>query len=109
MLELDHCARRFFAHELDGVLVAEPGETYVLPRTEEPPLLRAGNAGSVYFAVNGENYGPAGVGPSVVSNVALSVEKLKDAYSVADLTADSDLADFVALVAVNGLVPAPAE
>ncbi|MCR8723433.1 helix-turn-helix domain-containing protein [Frigidibacter sp. ROC022] len=86
--------------------ILDAGESYVLPKTEEPPLLRAGNAGSVYFAVNGENYGPAGVGPSVVNNVALSVEKLKQNYSVADLSADKDLAEFVA-VAQNAAAPPP--
>ncbi len=77
--------------------ILDAGEKYVLPKTEAPPLLRAGNAGSVYFAVNGQNYGPAGRGPSVVKNVALSVDKLKSAYPVADLTADKDLADYVAV------------
>jgi cytoskeletal protein RodZ len=77
--------------------ILDAGEKYVLPKTEEAPLLRSGNAGSVYFAVNGQNYGPAGVGASVVKNVALSVEALTTAFAVADLTADSDLADFVAL------------
>ena len=77
--------------------ILDAGETYVLPKTEAPPVLRAGNAGSVYFAVNGQNYGPAGKGPSVVKNVALSVDTLKAAYPVADLTADKDLADYVAV------------
>ena len=33
----------------------------------------------------------------MVKNVALSVDKLKSAYPVADLQADKDLADFVAV------------
>ena len=86
--------------------ILDAGERFVLPKTEDAPLLRAGNAGSVYFAVNGEPYGPAGKGPSVVKNVALSVDKLKQAYPVADLSADKDLADFVA-VAQNMVLPAP--
>ena len=77
--------------------ILDAGERYVLPKSEEPPLLRAGNAGSVYFAVNGENYGPAGSGPSVVKNVAMSPEALKGSYTVADLSKDSDLASFVAV------------
>jgi hypothetical protein len=86
--------------------ILDAGERYVLPKTEAPPLLRAGNAGSVYFAVNGENYGPAGAGPSVVNNVALSVEKLKATYAVADLSADKDLADYVAVAQAQGAAPA---
>ncbi|MCI2398701.1 helix-turn-helix domain-containing protein [Aliiroseovarius subalbicans] len=76
--------------------ILESGEQYVLPKTENPPLLRSGNAGSVYFAVNGTAYGPAGDGPSVVKNVALSQEALTEAYSVADLAKDRDLATYVA-------------
>lgn len=84
--------------------ILDAGESYVLPKTENPPLLRAGNAGSVYFAVNGTNYGPAGVGPSVVNNVALSVDKLKAAYAVADLNADKDLANYVSVAQAQGTV-----
>ncbi len=77
--------------------ILDSGEQYVLPKTEEPPLLRAGNAGSVYFAVNGENFGPAGQGPSVVKNVIMAPTALKEAFMVADLTKDSDLANYVAV------------
>lgn len=77
--------------------ILDAGEQYVLPKTAEPPLLRAGNAGSVYFAVNGVNYGPAGTGPSVIKGVAMSPDDLKTAYNVADLTKDNDLADYVAV------------
>ena len=47
--------------------------------------------------MNGENYGPAGVGPSVVKNVALAPADLKSVFDVADIAKDSDLAKFVAL------------
>ena len=70
-------------------------------------MLRAGNAGSVYFAVNGETYGPAGTGASVVKDVALSVEALTGAYAVADLARDADLARFTAVAeAQTGEAPA---
>lgn len=77
--------------------ILDAGEKYALPKTEEPPLLRTGNAGSVYFAVNGQTYGPAGSGPSVVKNVSLGPDDLKAKYTVADLASDRDLADFVAI------------
>ncbi len=77
--------------------ILEVGEKYVLPKTEEPSVLRAGNAGSVYFAVNGQNYGPAGTGPSVVKNVALSANNLTKIYAQADISKDKDLARFVAV------------
>ncbi len=84
--------------------ILDAGERYVLPKTEEPPVLRAGNAGSVYFTVNGENFGPAGVGPAVVKNVVLAPTELKQSYAVADLSKDSDLAK---LVAVAEAIPVP--
>lgn len=75
--------------------ILDAGERYVVPQMEEAPVLRAGNSGSVYFAVNGETYGPAAPGAQVVKNVALSPEALKSSYQVADLTADPDLATIV--------------
>ncbi len=76
--------------------ILEAGERYVLPATELPPVLRSGNAGSVYFAVNGTAYGPAGVGPSVVKNIELSSQALADNFTVADLDKDADLKTYVA-------------
>ena len=91
----------------DGSVIFEKildvGEKYTLPKTEEPPLLRAGNSGSVYFSVNGRTYGPAGVGPSVAKNIALSASSLKEIYAEADAAKDSDLARFLAVAeAKNG-------
>jgi cytoskeletal protein RodZ len=42
----------------EGILNA--GQTYEVPATEEPPVLRVGESGAVYFVVNGAHYGPAG-------------------------------------------------
>jgi hypothetical protein len=77
--------------------ILDAGERYVIPAMEEPVRLRAGNAGSLYFGVNGETFGPAGQGPSVVRDVALSVEALTERFQLADLDADRDLAQHVAL------------
>lgn len=78
--------------------ILEPGERYVLPDTEEPPTLRAGNSGSLFFAVNGEAIGPAGPGTSVAKNVVLSAEALSGKYQPADLTQDPELARLASLV-----------
>lgn len=84
----------------DGSVVFErildAGERYTLPQTELPPTLHAGNSGSVYFLINGEAYGPAAPGANVARNIALSAESLRESFSVADLTRDSDLAVHVA-------------
>lgn len=88
----------------DGTVIFEkvmaPGEKYTLPKTEEPPTLRTGNAGTVYFAVNGKTYGPAGVGASVVGKVALGEAEIMEKYQLADLGASEALAKVVAALSV---------
>ena len=75
--------------------ILDAGERYTVPPLEDAPMLRSGNSGSVYFLVNGQTYGPAAPGANVVRNVALSPENLSTAYTVADLSEDSDLADIL--------------
>ena len=65
-------------------------------KTEAAPVLRSGNAGAIYFAVNGTAYGPAGEGASVVKNIALSQDALTETYSVANVEQDQALATYVA-------------
>ena len=100
----------------DGTVLFEKnldaGERYVVPQMEEPAVLRAGNSGSVYFAVNGVTYGPAAPGAQVVKNVVLSPESLTAAYALAEPTVDVDLARFVSVEAgdlIDTIVPAPSE
>lgn len=76
--------------------ILEAGEQYILPSTEFPPVLRSGNAGSVYFAVNGTAYGPAGIGATIARDVELSPVALAQAFALADPNRDADLATFVA-------------
>lgn len=75
--------------------ILDAGERYVVPSLEEPPVLRAGNSGSVYFAINGRTYGPAAPGASVVKNLPLAAETLTETFAEADLSIDADLAKFV--------------
>lgn len=85
----------------DGTVLLEKimdaGERFTLPNLEDAPLLRTGNSGAVYFAVNGQTYGPAAPGPQVVKNIALSPDSVKGSFSLADLNADPELAQMVAL------------
>lgn len=85
----------------DGTVIFEKildaGEEFDVPLTEEPATLRAGNAGSLYFAVNGQTYGPAASGPVVVRNVVLAPDSLRETYELADPEADSDLKRFTAV------------
>lgn len=78
--------------------ILETGERFILPQTEAAPTLRAGNSGSLFFAVNGETLGPAGPGASVAKNVELSVAALSGRYQPADMTADPELRRLAELV-----------
>ncbi|RVT83906.1 helix-turn-helix domain-containing protein [Rhodobacteraceae bacterium CCMM004] len=84
----------------DGTVLLEKimqeGDRFVLPQTEEPATLRTGESGAIYFAVNGEPYGPAGRNGAVTSNLALSATNLTESYQVADLSGDTALARVVA-------------
>ena len=84
----------------DGTVIYESimnaGDTYDVPATEEPPTLRVGESGAIYFAVNGQHYGPAGPRGSVTSNLPLATASLMEAYEVADITQDRDLERYVA-------------
>lgn len=77
--------------------ILDAGERYPLPKLEEAPVLRVGESGALYFAVNGQTYGPAGARGSVTKNVVLSPQALTAAYAVADMAGDADLAQFVAV------------
>ena len=89
----------------DGTILFEKildrGERYVLPQTDEPPVLRAGNSGSLYFSVQGRAYGPAGPGTSVARQVVLGVEQITTAYLQADLDADPDLPEVLTAMAAE--------
>ncbi|NUB43079.1 DUF4115 domain-containing protein [Fertoebacter nigrum] len=87
--------------------ILDAGERYVVPQMEEPALLRAGNSGSVYFAVNGETYGPAAPGAQVVKNVALSPDALKEKFQLADLEADPALGELVPVADASAAATLP--
>ena len=60
--------------------------------------MRTGYAGAVYFALDGQVYGPAGTGGEVVKNIALASDALRGAYQLADLDTEPGLASLVAEV-----------
>ncbi|NDV00444.1 helix-turn-helix domain-containing protein [Pseudoroseicyclus tamaricis] len=77
----------------EGILDA--GQTYELPQTEEPATVRIGESGALYFAVNGQHYGPAGPRGAVTDGIVLAAEALTEEYAAADLADDADLAEYV--------------
>ena len=83
----------------DGTVVLEKimetGERYAVPPTEAPATLRTGNAGGIYFSVGDRVHGPAGEGPVVASDVALSAEAVTEGFAEVDLSSDPDLARMV--------------
>lgn len=87
----------------DGTVIFEKildaGERYALPKLEEAPVMRVGESGALYFAVNGQTYGPAGERGSVTKDLVLSPEALTAKYTVADLGSDADLARYTTDVA----------
>ncbi|MCZ0813955.1 MAG: helix-turn-helix domain-containing protein [Pseudomonadota bacterium] len=92
----------------DGSVIFEGimngGDTYDVPATEEPPTLRVGESGAIYFAVNGKHYGPAGPRGAVTADLALEAGELTGAYSVADMTRDEDLSRYVAELRTDTVV-----
>jgi hypothetical protein len=83
----------------DGTIIFEgvmnAGESFEVPSTEEPARLRVGESGAMYFAVNGVHYGPVGPSGVVTSNVELTATSLTETYQIADIAADTDLAEIV--------------
>ena len=73
----------------------DAGERYLLPDLDVPAMLRAGNSGAVYFAVQGRTYGPAAPGAQVVKQIPLTAEALTERFPVADPAQDSDLAQMI--------------
>jgi len=75
------------------------GDSYRVDLTAETaPILRSGNAGSLYFVVNGVTFGPAGPGATVVRDVELSADAVTTGYAMADPASDPDLPAVAALV-----------
>ncbi len=95
----------------DGTVIFEKildaGERYALPKLVEPPVMRVGESGALYFAVNGQTYGPAGARGSVTKNLVLSPEALTGKFALADMGSDADLARYTEAVADAGAVIGP--
>lgn len=69
----------------DGTIIfekiLETGEAYVLPKDLDMPMLRAGNAGSVFLALDQTLYGPVGSGTGVAKNISLLPGDVSGAFT----------------------------
>lgn len=86
--------------------ILDAGETYVVPETEAPASLHAGNSGSVYFRIGNETFGPAGSGTSVARGVLVAADPVRAEYALADPETDRDLATVVAALSTAPETPA---
>lgn len=73
----------------EGILNA--GQTYEVPTTEQAPTIRVGDSGAVYFAVNGQHYGPVGARGSITSGLSLAATLVTEKYALAKPEEDQDL------------------
>lgn len=89
--------------------VMDAGERFALPKLEEAPVLRTGESGAIYFAVNGQAYGPVGARGAVTKNIKLAPEALSTTYAAADLDADRDLANMISVANAESVLGAPAQ
>ncbi|RVV99788.1 helix-turn-helix domain-containing protein [Mesobaculum littorinae] len=89
--------------------ILQPGDNFVLPKTEAPATLRTGESGAIYFAVNGQTYGPAGGAGQVTGNLSLAAADLTQVYDVADPTSDGDLRVLLAELDLTPAFPGAAQ
>jgi cytoskeletal protein RodZ len=81
--------------------VLDAGERYKVPQSESPATLRAGNSGSVYMLVDGQPFGPTAPGAQVVDQIALSPDAVTERFTMADLSDDQALREFVNVAEVE--------
>jgi hypothetical protein len=65
--------------------IMEPGDRFDIPLTEVPPQLKTGESSGIYFAVNGQHFGPVGARGSVTRNINLGPDAISERFEVADL------------------------
>lgn len=79
----------------DGAVIFEAtmqaGDTWEAPLTEEPPTLRTGQSGAIYFALAGECFGPVGNTGAITSNFSLDGAAVAQALPLVEST-DQDSA-----------------
>jgi hypothetical protein len=62
--------------------ILESGESYVVPDTEEPPMIWAGNSGSVYVRIGDSLHGPIGRGTRAARDIPLDPAALTERFEI---------------------------
>ena len=88
--------------------VMDAGESYAIPRLEAAPVMRTGESGAIYFAVNGAIHGPVGKRGEVTRNIELSAAAIGGKYPPARVAEDDALAKMVAVADAGALAETPA-
>ncbi|SPF80717.1 helix-turn-helix domain-containing protein [Pseudoprimorskyibacter insulae] len=74
----------------------QPGDTWTVPAELGTPRLSVGESGALYFAMNGQTYGPAGRSGQSITDLKLDPYVLAAAYRPADVTKDEALSGVLA-------------
>lgn len=92
----------------DGTVIYEAtmqaGDSWEAPLTEEPPTLRTGESGAIYFAMSDKFYGPVGPTGAVTSNLPLEIAGLKETYLPVDVGTDEGLTRYAEATAAAARV-----
>jgi cytoskeletal protein RodZ len=94
----------------DGTVIFEgvmnKGDTWDVPTTEEPPTLRTGESGALYFAMADGCFGPVGARGAITSNLPLHQQALAELYAPVDPTQDTSLTRMFADLEASDIDPA---
>lgn len=82
----------------------DAGERFAVPATAEAPLLRSGNAGGLYFIVDGALHGPAGERGQITDNVRLTGPEIAEQFAEVDQNAAQEEVQYAQLV-MAGVTP----
>lgn len=94
----------------DGTVIFEKvmnkGEVWEVPATEEPPVLRTGESGALYFATAEGCFGPVGARGAVTSNLPLHREALMELFDQVDPSQEKSLNRMFADLKADKIDPA---